>query len=179
MRAVEQQNRRPVRKRLRLTAFDYSTPGCYFITICVSNRRCLLGDVHEDHVVLSPLGQIVSDVWLQVPGRHGAIILDEFVIMPNHLHALLQLTGTTTSLSDTIGAFKSQSTNTARSTGVLADAKLWQRGFHDHVVRDEAGLDRLREYIVDNPLKWHLDRENPANILPAAGRAGTSPAPTE
>jgi putative transposase len=130
-------------------------------------------------MTLSALGEVVSSTWLQVPRRYGAIILDEFAIMPNHLHALLQLTGTKTSLPDAIGAFKSQSTNAARSAGLLADAKLWQRGFHDHVVRDEAGLDRLREYIVNNPLKWHLDRENPANILPAAGRAGTSPAPTE
>jgi putative transposase len=123
--------------------------------------------------------RLVSDTWQQGPQRHGGTVLDEFVIMPNHIHALVQLTGTTTSLSAVIGAFKSQSTNAAHSAGVLADAKLWQRGFHDHVVRDEAGLDRLREYIANNPLKWHLDRENPANRQPAARWAGTSPAPTE
>jgi putative transposase len=164
MRVVEQQNHRPVRKRLRLVDFVYSAPGCYFVTVCVLNRRCLLGDVHEDRVALNALGKIVSNIWLQVPQQHGGTILDEFVIMPNHLHALLQLTGTETSLSAVIGAFKSQSTNAARSAGLLDDAKLWQRGFHDHVLRDAASLDHLREYIANNPLKWHLDRENPVNI---------------
>jgi putative transposase len=178
MQNVERQNLRVVRKRLRLGGFDYSTPGYYFVTICVLNRRCLFGDVQGEHVVMNALGQVVSNVWLQVPQRHGGIILDAFVVMPNHLHALLQLTGKETSLSGAIGAFKSQSTNAARTAGCLVDARLWQRGFHDHVARGEADLDRLREYIANNPLKWHLDRENPANILPAAGRAGTSPAPT-
>src|SRR4051812_29052626 len=110
MRVVEQQNPRPVRKRLRLGAFDYSTPGSYFVTICVSQRRCVFGDVREDRMVLNALGTVVSDSWLQLPGRNGAVLLDEFVIMPNHLHALLQLTGSNVSLSATIGAFKSQST---------------------------------------------------------------------
>jgi putative transposase len=165
MRVVEQQSR-PDRKKLRLAEFDYSAPGYYFVTLCISCRRCVLGDVREDRVVLSALGQLVSDGWCRIPQRSAGIVLDAFVIMPNHLHALLELTGSATSLSAAIGAFKSLSTNEARAAGMLVDAKLWQRGFHDHVVRDEAGLDRLREYIGNNPLKWHLDRENPANIRP-------------
>jgi putative transposase len=179
MRVVEQQSPRPTRKRLRLVDFDYSTPGCYFVTVCVLKRRCLLGEIREGDMVLNALGRLVSDTWQQGPQRHDGIVLDEFVVMPNHIHALLMLPASPPqSLSDIVRAFKSLSSVAAYRAGMLADAKLWQRGFHDHVVRDEGSIDRLREYIANNPLKWHLDRENPANILPAAGRAGTSPAPT-
>jgi putative transposase len=165
MRAVELQSR-PDRKRLRLAEFDYSAPGYYFVTLCVWRRRCILGDVNEDRVILNDLGQLVSDALQLAPQSHAGIVIDAFVVMPNHLHALLQLAGAETSLSSAIGAFKSLSTNAARVAGMIADAKLWQRGFHDHVVRNDADLDRLREYIANNPLKWHLDRENPANIRP-------------
>jgi REP-associated tyrosine transposase len=165
MRAVEPQSRHD-RKRLRLSQFDYSAPGYYFITLCVWRRRCILGNVDENCVILSDLGRLVSDALQRVPERYVGILLDAFVVMPNHLHALLELTGSETALSAAIGAFKSLSTNAARTASMIADAKLWQRGFHDHVVRSDADLDRLREYIANNPLKWHLDRENPANIRP-------------
>src|SRR5882724_7742579 len=156
MRVVEQQSR-GVRKKLRLVDFDYSTPGYYFVTVCVSARRCILGDVDESRASLHDLGQLVSEVLQRTPQRHPNVRLDAFVVMPNHLHALLELAGTEVSLPAVMGAFKSLSTNAARGAGMIADAKLWQRGFHDHVVRDDAGLDRLREYIANNPLKWHLD----------------------
>jgi putative transposase len=178
MHAVEPQNR-PDRKRLRLSEFNYSAPGHYFVTLCIWRRRCILGDVNENRVILSGLGQLVSDTLLRMPHRHAGVILDAFVVMPNHIHALVEFTGAETSLSVAIDAFKSLSTNAACAASMIADAKLWQRGFHDHVVRNDADLDRLREYVSNNRLKWHLDRENPANVLPAAGRAGTSPAPTE
>src|SRR5713226_8187511 len=113
MRIVERESRRPDRKRLRLAAFDYSTPGYYFVTLCISGRRCLLGDGGNVHVIQSVLGQLVSDVWRRIPQQFSGVVLDEFVIMPNHLHALIQLTEAGLSLSALIGAFKSVSTNTA------------------------------------------------------------------
>jgi putative transposase len=150
----------------------------YFVTICTTDRCCWFGEVANSHVVLSKMGELVQDAWRRVVAEHPGVELDEFVIMPNHLHGLVGLSTAAGSLSAIIGAFKSKSVQIARSSGLLQGRTLWQRGFHDHVVRDEAGLDRVREYIQNNPLRWHLDRENPAKIGARNQRAGTSPAPT-
>jgi len=181
MPLVEPEEPLPTRKKLRLSGFDYRSPGIYFVTICTSERRCCFGDIAieevapSEGVALSELGQLVRDAWLRVALTEFAVTLDEFVIMPNHMHALLELTSPKVSLSAVVGAFKSVSTRDAREAGLLARAKLWQRGYHDHVVRDEASLGRIREYIENNPLKWHLDRENPVNFGRESGRGRAPP----
>ena len=178
MPRVEPENRYPIRKNLRLSGFDYTQPGMYFVTICTWDRRCCFGDVIDGRMVHSPLGEMISDMWRRTPQRHDAVSSDEFVVMPNHLHGLLLFGTSAPSLSSVVGAFKSLTMMAARKEGLLAPGKLWQRGFYDHVVRDEEALSGVREYIQNNPLKWHLDRENPGNIESVERRAGTSPAPT-
>jgi REP element-mobilizing transposase RayT len=166
------------RRSIRLRHYDYSRAGAYFITVCVDRRASILGAINDDRAVCSPVGQIVHDTWSAIATRFPQTELDEFVIMPNHVHALLWILrpevarGTTSKpvkLGGIVGAFKSISTievNRARSSPGQA---LWQRNYYEHVVRDDDELYRIRKYIVENPARWGDDEENPANWERAPG----------
>ena len=167
------------RRRLRISGFDYASAGSYFVTACTHLRRCCFGEVAADRVVLSALGDLVAQHWRAIPERVEGATLDAFVIMPNHLHGIITLDGTTPALSRVIGAFKSRSTLEAMRARLVDEPPLWQRSFHDHAIRTEQALASIREYIANNPLKWHLDRENPAaRIASMAPRAAARAAPT-
>ncbi|HEY0521753.1 MAG TPA: transposase [Stellaceae bacterium] len=148
-------------RRLRLKEYDYSAPGAYFVTVCVTGRRCLLGTVVDGRMVVNDIGIMVERQWLDLPARFPALSLDAYVVMPNHLHGIVVIELGGPSLVSAVGAFKSLS---SRLFQIASDQKhpLWQRSFHDHALRNEQALAALREYIVNNPAKWHLDRENPA-----------------
>lgn len=149
------------RKSLRLPGYDYSQPGFYFVTICSKNRRCLFGRVDEVTVSLSDSGSIVQDCWLSIPKWFPNVAIDQFVIMPNHVHAILQIEHQSRSLRSIIGSFKSAATRLCHQSHLSLDHELWQRGYYDHIVRSEKSLLCLRQYISDNPAQWHLDELNP------------------
>ena len=176
----------PRRKPTRLTGYDYSSYGGYFVTICSHEKRCLFGKVLNDAVVLSALGRLVNEHWLAIPRHYPHISLDQYIVMPNHLHGILMIVQETggSSASPThgmqasvqggssiksrmqpitrvIGDFKSGVTREFRKSNPTWQGQIWQRGFYDRVIRDERDLHEIREYIVFNPLKWELDRENP------------------
>jgi putative transposase len=146
------------RKRLRLTGFDYALPGAYFITVCAAGRGAFFGEVVNATVRLNSPGLVVAEALAAVPDHHDAAV-DTSVVMPDHVHAILFLvrpkghgrdkSGPYETLSDVIGAFK------ARVTRQL-HRRIWQRSFYDHVIRDDADLERVREYIETNPLRWSL-----------------------
>jgi putative transposase len=147
------------RKELRLGGFDYSGYGPYFVTVCTSDRRCILGVVRDDRVVLSHQGRVVAGQIEQLPERFD-LELDEFIVMPNHVHLIVGLgsrarQASPLRLGTVIGSFKSGSSRVVGRT-------LWQRGYYDHVVRDEDDLARARKYIAENPIRWALDPENSA-----------------
>jgi REP-associated tyrosine transposase len=163
----------PNRRCLRLSDYDYSTPGAYFVTACTYKRVCILSKVRGPHVVLSTAGQIVEDAWHGLTKHYPGLALDDFVVMPNHVHGIVFLDDGAPTLSEIMRGFK---TFAARRINVLQDTlgrPVWQRGFHEHVVRNEEALGNIRAYIRNNPAKWHLDRENPDAV-----RAGLKPAPT-
>jgi REP element-mobilizing transposase RayT len=117
---------------------------------------------------LNEAGGMVQAVWAGLPAHYAAIDLDEFVVMPNHLHGVVILgADSDLSLGDIVQRFKTLTTSRF-SHGVRQAAwpafrgRLWQRNYYDHVIRDEGSLERLREYIRDNPLRWAVDPENPA-----------------
>jgi REP element-mobilizing transposase RayT len=144
-----------------LRDFDYSTVAAYFVTVCTHNRRCLLGEGDDGKVCLSPIGLIVRAQIGSLPARL-AVEVDAFVIMPNHVHAVVALKqrarqASPLRLGIAIGSLKSGS---ARELG----APLWQRGFYDHIIRDEADLERVRGYIATNPIQWATDPENPRRV---------------
>jgi putative transposase len=154
----------PRRKNPRLTGKDYSDPGFYFVTICTRNRECVFGEIPCDHLIPTALGTIATDCWIDLPTHHPGLKLGSWVLMPNHLHGLLLLPTTSfrvgvphqfTSVSDILGGFKSA---VSRKSGV---SKLWQRGYHDRIVRTQQELERIGEYIALNPLRWVDDEHNP------------------
>ncbi len=172
------------RRSLRLQGFDYSKEGAYFVTICTQNRALLFGDVVDGKMCLKDVGRMVQTVWDELPARCPGAYLDAFVVMPNHIHGIITVgaplvgaqegtsdDGATTRVAPTVGnimgAFKSIATN-EYIRGVTNGfwppflGRLWQRNYYEHVIRSEESLNRIRAYIATNPLRWELDRENPA-----------------
>jgi REP element-mobilizing transposase RayT len=167
------------RRSLRVKYYDYSESGAYFVTICTSGRRCLFGKVINGEMRLSGTGRIVEAEWLYVAVARPNIKLDQFVVMPNHFHGILWIAGTDEgtascaptmprfgylvpgSLSAIIRSFKSSVTNRYNKNQKSTSNTIWQRNFYEHVIRDETSLNHIREYIINNPLSWELDRENP------------------
>lgn len=180
----------PRRKPIRLPEYDYSSPGAYFITICTHNRRCILSRITVGEglappaVELSPVGQCVKEQILALPKRYPAVQIDNYAIMPNHIHLLVSFhrvsggaspsptpcnmdlggaspQGTHThspspTLFDVVRVLKSISTRLSRDN--LGDLPLWQRSFHEHVIRNEHDYREIWEYIDANPAKWAEDR---------------------
>ena len=156
-------NSPPKRRSIRLPDYDYSNAGAYFVTICTDRRRCILGEVVGETNVTSPIGEAVAQIWQSLPDRFPAIEIDAWVIMPNHLHGILGITESPSAkpLGQLIGAFKVMSTSRVNAIRRTPGSMLWQRNFYEHVVRTEADLARIREYIAMNPARWGDDPENP------------------
>lgn len=161
------------RRSLRLSGYDYSQVGAYFITICVKDRKCLLGSIRNDRMQLNSHGRIAAYSWNWLSQAYDYVELDEYVIMPNHLHGIIIITnfrgGSRTAPTDEckvkplgrlIGAFKTISTKQMNLIRKITGVPFWQRNFHEHVIRDDHSLNRIRDYILANPLRWGLDREN-------------------
>lgn len=156
----------PKRKPTAIPHYDYSQPGAYFITLCVEKRRSILGKIDSSpQVVLSSIGKIVSDVWYSLPQRFpclDAISQSIFVVMPDHIHGILQITAGGASPSPTLhqilGSFKSITTiETNRLLGTPGQ-KLWQRSAYEHILRNQQDFDEAAGYIAENPAR-RLERE--------------------
>ena len=170
------------RRSLRLKEYDYSREGAYFITICTYNRECVLGNVADEEMILNQFGNIVLECWNSLTGCYTNIELDKFAVMPNHVHGIIKIIDNVGAIHElplqtantnqktkrrrmlipkVVGYFKMNSSkqiNTIRnSTGI----PVWQRNYYEHIIRNENKLNKIREYIQNNPLKWHLDRDNP------------------
>ncbi len=170
----------PARRDTRLPGWDYRSTGPYAITIVSQHREWFFGGVTNGNLDHSTAGEMVKTVWSEMVVEYPRVSLDAFVLMPNHLHAIVYLSqdgpaGNPT-LSDVVQRFKS--ITTARySTGVREygwqpyDRKLWQRNYYDHIVKDRADLERCRRYIVANPRNWLTDPDRePERNPPEPGR---------
>jgi putative transposase len=161
------------RKPSRLEGWDYASPGWYFVTICTKQHRPFFGQIQEGEVRLSCAGGIVDEEWKKTPNIRPYVALDVWVIMPNHMHGILRILPTNVgatgrsplrgsrgpashSVSSIVAGFKSAATKRIHSTCLPAFA--WQRGYYDHIIRDDKDLHRIRQYIADNPAKWEIDR---------------------
>ncbi|MEA2601101.1 MAG: REP-associated tyrosine transposase [Acidobacteriota bacterium] len=141
----------------RWSRWDYRRPGFYHVTICTQCRIRCLGEVVGSGVVLSPYGEVVAREWRQIPRRHPQVTLDESIVMPDHLHGLLILGGLESlPLGGIIGQFKAKVTKVVRSLGHSEFA--WQERFHDTIVENLKELNRIRQYIRDNPKRWQSKR---------------------
>lgn len=164
----------PVRRHPRLKQHDYATGGAYFLTLCVDGRACLFGSIREGVMHLSPAGVMVHSVWSELGQRYAGVMVDEFIVMPNHMHGILILVDrdepqeepVPLSLSEILRRFKTFTANQYRMAMKREewqpwDGTLWQRNYHEHVIRNDRDLDAVRLYIANNVQQWELDHENP------------------
>lgn len=163
------------RNSLRHPHYDYTETGAYFITICAHKGISIFGRIVDTTMQLNPLGHIAHQAWLDLPSRHPHIGVEPFVIMPNHVHALVWiLTEIVTkgsareygkpiagSISTVVNAYKVSVTKLAISAGLIPGPPLWQRNFYDRIVRDERELANIQEYIRTNPARWLGDQLHP------------------
>ena len=163
----------PKRKSIRLPGYDYSQPGYYFVTFCVESKRKLLGRVvgsgfhPRPSVELTKIGievqksiQHVGSGFHPRPNNAG-IEIQKYVIMPNHIHMIVVLTAVgdgTPTLQSVVGRIKSYTTKRWNDINNTKYETLWQSGFHDHIIRSEAGYQRIWQYIDENPARWVDDR---------------------
>ena len=176
------------RRSVRLQGYNYAHPGAYFVTICTQGRKCLFGEITNGEMRLNPFGNVVLEEWIRTAKVRKNIELDSFVVMPNHFHGIIELfdtavgatrrvalSGTTHRVAPTmamgpasgsigaiIGQFKSVVTKRINEMRGILSSPLWQRNYYEHVIRNENELNKIREYILSNPLQWVQDRENPA-----------------
>jgi REP element-mobilizing transposase RayT len=176
------------RKLNRLTGFDYSNEGYYFVTICVKDKTEWFGEIKDGRMKLNEYGKIVLRCWNDLINHYMNTKLDEFIIMPNHLHGILSIVGnglkpfrtlshpfrtlshpfrtllrafrTNHGLSEIMRGLKTFSSRRINETINDGIKFQWQKSFYDHIIRNEQDLTRVREYIVNNPLKWEEDEEN-------------------
>lgn len=153
------------RHSIRLPKYDYTQPGAYFITLCTQDRECLLGKIIDGKMKLNDYGRIVAESLEWLAKQYDYVILDEWVIMPDHLHVILIIdhrcggqNGSRKPIGRLVGAFKTVSTKNINILRQTPGAKLWQRDFWDHIGRDETELNRIRRYIRNNPLRWESGR---------------------
>lgn len=180
------------RRSVRLQGYDYAEAGAYFVTVCTHGRLPILGDVHDGFMDLSALAEVVAECWRWLGEQYRYVAIDEFVVMPDHLHGIVLINDTLAEpergvvgrggaamggsrtaptgrlesnerrkpLGRLVGAFKTISTKRVNALRGEPGAQLWQRNYYEHVIRGERALNRIRQYIIDNPMRWHDDPED-------------------
>lgn len=164
------------RQSLRLQSFDYTAAAVYFLTICTHGRRCIFGDVEEGEMRLGAAGAVAAEEWTRSAGIRPYVTLDAFVVMPNHVHGVVVTNTTsqppgrtanhtpqraTSSLGSFVAGYKSAVTARIKTLPDAPSGPVWQRNYYEHIIRKTEDLDRVRDYIANNPARWDLDRENP------------------
>lgn len=157
----------PKRKPTRLEEYDYSTPGAYFITICVKDRKELLSKIVGNGVldvpknILTKHGEIADKYINQMNEFYDSIFVDKYVIMPNHIHLILSLTipenGTSGTPSPTNSVVSKFISTFKRFCNKEFGENIWQRSFHDHIIRGEEDYKKIWEYIDTNVFRWEND----------------------
>ncbi len=164
----------PSRRNPRIKGYNYSQDGYYFLTICSTHREEIFSTIAEGKVALTEIGKIIDREWRRSSDIRKEIELDSFVIMPNHVHAIVHILETSgrfhskglekKSLSSLITGFKSSVTKIVRTQGLII-VSPWHRGYYEHIIRDVAELYRIREYIASNPIRWEYDRDNLSRLI--------------
>jgi len=177
------------RRSIRLQGYDYSQAGALFVTICTNNRENLFGDIVAGAMQLNNAGQMVERCWVDIPVHFPSVELDEFVVMPNHVHGIIVLTdaiatvgekdiwakdvrakdvsplrvnrpaGTSGTIGSIVRGFKIGVTKWFRQQTSIHE--VWQRNYWERIIRNETERDRFREYTRNNPARWEQDKLNP------------------
>ena len=179
----------PKRRNVRLSSYDYSQPGAYFITICTHGGRCLFGDIVDWQVSLNAVGDAIKEEFLRSFEIRKEMSPDAWVIMPNHLHAIVVISEVASalrfdsgdlpvaptgalkrpgprqrSISSLVGGFKAAATRRVRQRDGAQRRRIWQRNYYEHVIRNEREFERLRDYTIGNPSRWFEDSLHPENL---------------
>jgi len=178
------------RRSIRLREYDYTTPGAYFITLVSWQRENIFVEILDGMIELNKFGQIAKQQWEKLPRRFRHIELDEFVIMPNHIHGIIIISadrsrGTADEVYDNdaessrrapterfakpvLGSIptivRSYKSSVAYRINIMRDTPgvpVWQRNYYEHIVRDEHEWNLINQYIINNPFNWQDDDENP------------------
>lgn len=166
------------RKNIRLQDYDYSSAGYYFVTIVSYKRKHIFGEVVDGEMNLSQAGKIVEQTWQDIPKHFPNTNCNVFILMPNHIHGIIniikdEIVGARhasplqringvkpQSVGTIIGSFKSSVTKKLHQTKTITQAKIWQRNYYEHIIRDEQDYQKIFEYIENNPANWLVDEEN-------------------
>ncbi len=178
---MENDSKLPVRRSIRLPGFDYSQIGQYFVTICAFEMRCIFGKIEKCKVHLSRIGEIATEFWLRIPQHFPEVAVDPFVIMPNHLHGILSIKDRARhavplreehhpegfrkpiegSIPTVIRSYKSAVTKRVREALGNKTIEVWQSNYFERVLRNGKEFGDASRYIIENPLKWHLNQHKP------------------
>lgn len=179
------------RKSIRLRGYDYASAGAYFITICTHQRQCLFGEIINGAMQLSKYGTIAATEWVRSAGIRQEIELGEWVVMPNHFHGIVFIQETKNnraqdtenraqnmeraqslaplrgrkpkSLSTLVAGFKMAVTTQINCDRDTPKNPVWQRNYYENIIRDEIIFEKIREYVLNNPLSWEQDQLHPYN----------------
>ncbi len=171
------------RRSIRLKGYDYSQTGLYFITICCDNKICHFGKIVDNEMFLNDYGNIAFEEWAKTPSLRPQVELDVFIVMPNHIHAILKINDNPRrgvlhtpyitiddkpresntpprSPSQTLGAIvRGYKSSVTKQLGLMGfKGKLWQGNYYEHIIRNEPSYQTLAEYVINNPLKWTDDK---------------------
>lgn len=191
------------RRSIRLRGYDYTQAGAYFVTIVTHGREPFFGDVANGGMQLSAYGRVAATMWQRIPRHFPHVQLDEWIVMPNHVHGIIVIVGggdafsvgrsddvatahgepiivfkvpdeecvaptgpPPGSLGAIVGNFKSVTSRRVNRMRKTPGTPLWQRNYHEHIIRNERELNGIRQYIHDNPARWLDDAENPITSYP-------------
>lgn len=166
------------RRSIRLQGYDYSKAGLYFITLCCHNRRCIFGkivvakDDPSTKMKLNDGGIIADRCWVEIPNHFPNAILHEYVIMPNHVHGIIELKNVGAenlqprrnefqkmiprSIASIVKGFKIGVTKWFRNNTDIHT--VWQRNYYEHIIRDDRAYRNISKYIANNPANWKGDK---------------------
>ena len=160
------------RRSIRLPEYDYSQSGYYFVTICTYQKQCLFGEIKHNKIILNQIGNMVTKEWLKSSNIRKEIQLDQWILMPNHIHGIVIIRKNMgaslaplqknrlrkpRSLSTFISGFKSAVTKYIKTISIGDDIRVWQKNYYESIIRNEEQLNNIRQYIIDNPYKWDIN----------------------
>ena len=162
------------RRSIRITDFDYSQSGWYYVTICTFNGECLFGNVNKGMMMLNEVGKNVDRCWLNIPDHYPNANLHDYIIMPNHIHGIIEIINEDVgvqnleplqhrfqqiiprSVGSIVRGFKVGVTKWIHKNTKVKN--VWQRNYFEHIIRNEKDMFRIQNYIRENPLKWNEDK---------------------
>jgi len=164
------------KKSLRLKNYDYGKNGLYFITICTKNSQHLFGTIKNGKMNLNSAGEMIKRIWSEIPLFYTGFVLHDFVVMPNHFHGVIEIVivdeqRTTTgglslqkqlTIPEIVHRFKTLTTRkyidgVYENSWESFNGKLWQRSYHEHIIRSDVSYNKIVEYVQSNPMQWKED----------------------